>query len=268
MESRGKLFCVGVGPGDPELITLKAKKIIEESDVIFAPVKSVKVESFALETVRKVVEINGKEIIRLVFPMTTKEEKARPYWEEAWKKIKEKVLEGKKCVFVVEGDPLIYSTFNYVLEMANNEKPPFDIEIIPGISSFQLMSAKVKFPVADGDDVIVIMPASLKEKSGCRTAELRDDFKEIISFASSIFILKSGRVLGEIYSFLRDGVGQNGTEQRSKINEVRQNENQKFLAFFGELCGTENEFISELNPEILERKNHYFSIVFLKRNRE
>ena len=218
-----------------------------ESDVIFAPVKSVKVESFALETVKKIVELDGKEIVRLVFPMTTKEEKARPYWEKAWEKIKEKVLEGKKCVFVVEGDPLIYSTFNYILEMASsNGNPPFDIEIIPGISSFQIMSAKVKVPVADGDDVIVIMPASLKEKSGCRTAELRSDFSDILRFASSIFIMKAGRVLGEIHD---------------KIQK------ENFLAFFGELCGTENEFISEFNPEILERKNHYFSIVFLRKEK-
>ncbi len=238
----GRLYCVGVGPGDPELITLKGKTVIEKCEVIFAPIKSIHSESFALETVKKVVDISGKEIVKLLFPMTTKEEKLIPYWQRAYETIKDKVLSGIKSAFVVEGDPLIFSTFNSILRIIK-EKREFDVEIIPGISSFQLMGAKAKCPIADGDDILVVMPASIKERSGCRTAELREEFDDIFKIASTLFIMKSGRVADEI------------------IKKV----NGKGLALFGELVGTENEFITELSPEIAKRGNHYFSIIMIKK---
>ncbi len=238
-----RLYCVGVGPGDPELITIKGRNVIEGADVIFTPIKSLQSESFALEIIRKVVDLSGKEIIKLLFPMVTNEEKLIPYWEKAYNKIKEKLTENKKCVFIVEGDPLIYSTFNSILKMAK-DKNEFEVEIIPGISSFQAMAARLKVPIVDGDEILAIMPASFKEKSGCRTAELREDFEKIFDIASTIFIMKSGRVLPEL------------------INKLS---NKKTLAFFGELCSTEQEFISELTPQLIHRKNQYFSTVMIKK---
>lgn len=245
--SNKKLYCVGVGPGDPKLITIKGKEIIEQSEVIFAPIKSYHSESFALETISKVVDISGKEVIKLLFPMTTKEDKLKPYWEKAYDIIKGKVLDERRSVFVVEGDPLIYSTFNSILKIIN-ERKEFDIEIIPGISSFQLMGAKIKDVITDGDEILVVMPASIKERSGCRTAELRSEFEQIMKIASTTFIMKSGRVINDIIT--------------------RLNGDKKYKAFFGELVGTENEFISELNPEIARRENQYFSIVMIRRPRE
>ena len=245
------LYCVGVGPGDPSLITIRAKEIIDNSDVVFCPVKSVHSESFALEIVKKVCDLQGKEIQKLIFPMTTKEEKARPYWFSAYEKIRERVLEGKKCVFVVEGDPLIYSTFNSIINIIK-EKREFEIEIVPGISSFQILASRLAIPIVDGDEILVIMPASIKEKSGCRTAELRPEFDEIINLASTIFIFKCGRVIGEIRKKLE--------ERRSESMK----KNGEFLAFFGELCGTENEFISNLD-ELNKTDLHYFSTLMLKK---
>lgn len=238
-----KLFCVGIGPGDPKLLTIKGKEIIESSEVLFAPVKSVHSESFALETIKKIINIEGKEINHLLFPMTTNEYKLKPYWEKAYEKIREKVLEGKRCVFIVEGDPLIYSTFNSVLTVIK-EKKEFDVEIVPGISSFQAMACSLKIPVVDGDEILVITSASYKESSGCRTAKLRDDFEKILDISDIVFVMKSGRVINEIIQ-RKDG----------------------FAGFFGELCGTESEFTSELNPELQNRKNHYFSTILLKRKK-
>ncbi len=238
-----RLFCVGVGPGDPKLLTIKGKEIIESSEVIFSPIKSAQSESFALEIIKKIINLEGKEICPLLFPMTTKEEKLKPYWEKAYEKIREKIFEGKKCVFIVEGDPLIYSTFNNVLEIIK-KKQDFEVEIIPGISSFQAMSASLKIPIIDGDDVLVITSASYKESSGCRTAELRDDFQRILDVSDTVFVMKAGRV----------------------ISQILQNKN-GFSAFFGELCGTESEFISELKPELQNRKNHYFSTILMKKQR-
>lgn len=236
-----RLFCVGVGPGDPKLLTIKGKEIIETSEVIFSPVKSVQSESFALETIKKIIKLEDKEIYPLLFPMTTNEEKLKPYWEKAYEKIREKIFEGKNCVFIVEGDPLIYSTFNNILEIIK-KKQEFDVEIIPGISSFQAMSASLKIPVVDGDEVLVIASASYKESSGCRTAKLRDDFQKILNISDTIFLMKAGRV----------------------VSQILQNKN-GFLTFFGELCGTESEFISELKPELQDRKNHYFSTILMKK---
>lgn len=239
-----KLYCVGVGPGDPKLITIKGKEIIESAEILFAPIKSVHSESFALETVKKVVDIRDKKVVKLIFPMTTKEEKLKPYWEKAYEEIREYVLSWRICVFLVEGDPLIYSTFNSVLEIIK-ERKEFDVEIIPGISSFQVLAAKLKIPVADGDDVITILPASYKESSGCRTAKLRNDFSKILDFSDTVFVMKSGRVIKDILGVV----------------------NGRFVGFFGELCGTENEFLSFLDEKLAERQNHYFSTVMLKKRK-
>jgi precorrin-2/cobalt-factor-2 C20-methyltransferase len=244
---KNKLYCVGVGPGDPSLITIRGKEIIDSSEVIFCPVKSVHSESFALDIVKKICDLQDKEIYKLIFPMTTKEDKAKPYWISAYEKIREKIFEGKKCVFIVEGDPLLFSTFNNILNIIK-ERNEFDVEIVPGISSFQILASLLAIPIGDGDEIVVIMPASIKEKSGCRTAELRPEFDEILKLASTIFVFKSGRVIDEIKRKLEENKSKNG----------------KFLAFFGELCGTENEFISPLE-ELNKKEFHYFSTLMLKK---
>lgn len=235
-----KLYCVGVGPGEPKLLTIAAKDVIESAEVIFAPTSSRRLKSFALDVVRMVADVKHKRVVPLTFPMTLDRARRNMYYERAYRKIKEVVLSGKTCVLLVEGDPLIYSTFVYILELIVQRKE-FDVEIIPGISSFQLMAARLKVPIVSDGEVLSVVSASYEESDGKRTARLPQGFRRILKSSDTIFIMKAAKVISEI---LREKKG--------------------FIGFFGELCGTEKEFLSELTDELIKRKNHYFSTVMLK----
>ena len=241
----GKVWIVGVGPGDPELLTLKAKKILEESEVIFYPVKRRGADSFALSVVSKVVKLDRKELIELLFPMTTKTEKLKPFWQKAVEKvIRKSKVERKRCAVVVEGDPLLYSTTNHILKMLCEE---VEVEVVPGISSFQLMACALKEPVATDDEVVVICSPTFREQSGCRSAKLRDDFDRIVQVADSIFIFKSGKVLGELFEFL--------------------SKNSSFNSWFGQMIGTDEQILERFSSETLQKPTKYFSMLFLKKRK-
>lgn len=133
-----KFYGVGIGPGDPELITLKAINTIKKCDYVFIP------KSKGTSTAKEISEeyIKDKEIIELEFPMG--EDNSERYNEAA--KIIDKTLKsGQTCVFLTLGDPMTYSTYIYLmLEVKNYD---IEIETIPGITSFAASTSKLNLPL-------------------------------------------------------------------------------------------------------------------------
>lgn len=156
----GIFYGVGVGPGDPELITLKAINIIKKADVIFAPKTDKNNKSIVLNIVRKYIK-DSTEIIIQTFPMTIKRIKK----EEAWERNKDEILnslkDGKSVVFVTLGDPMIYSTYIYILKLLKKDKYP--IITIPGIPSFCDIASKSNIALSEGDEILRIVPATIEE---------------------------------------------------------------------------------------------------------
>lgn len=158
---KGKLYGIGVGPGDPELLTLKAIKTLEKADVIICPKGKKGGDSIALEIARE--HINPLAEIKLqVFPMVYCQDTLESHWQENIRGIEEDLAEGKKVAFITLGDPLLYSTYIYILKVLKEKN--YDIETIPGITSFGATASTVNLPLAEGDETLTILPLIKEEE--------------------------------------------------------------------------------------------------------
>lgn len=154
----GKLYGVGVGPGDPELLTLKAVKIIRACDVIAVPGKEPREAAAYKIAYSACPEIEDKELLGIHMPMT-KDEKELEKSHEAGARILEHILnQGKDAAFLTLGDPCIYSTYLYLHERII--KRGYEAELVSGIPSFCAASARVNMGLGKKAEQIHVIPAS------------------------------------------------------------------------------------------------------------
>lgn len=148
-----KLYGLGTGPGDPELLTLKAVKILKEANIIFAPLS--KGKNMALDTVKEYVK--DKEIVYLDFPMGSV---TNEVYKENAEIIINNINEGESGVFITIGDPTFYSTFINMLEFLQNK---IYLEIISGIPSFVAAAGRGLFPLAFTGEKFAVVDKIPKE---------------------------------------------------------------------------------------------------------
>ncbi|RZN38531.1 MAG: precorrin-2 C(20)-methyltransferase, partial [Methanophagales archaeon ANME-1-THS] len=153
-----KLYGIGVGPGDPELLTLKAYRILKEVDMIVAPRSRENKRSLALLTIEGIIKEreNLPIVVEPVFPMTKDREKLELYWRKAREEVLEK---GKGCetiAFVTMGDPSMYSTFYRFLAIFKDAVD--GIDVIPGVTSFSACSSIAQVPLVEGNEIVSIIP--------------------------------------------------------------------------------------------------------------
>lgn len=159
--SFGKLYGVGAGPGDPELMTLKAVRLLKQVPVLALPRSSDWGSSKAWEIVSpNVGEVPDQERLFLTFPMRKDPELLRPAFDKAFAAIGERLAAGKDVAFVTEGDPSLFSTFIYLADAAKRLWPEVEIEIIPAVSSVLAVPAVSGVPLADGHERIAILPGT------------------------------------------------------------------------------------------------------------
>ncbi len=163
-----KLYGVGTGPGNEEYLTIKAINVIKESTVIFAP--SNKGKNMALDTVKDFVE--DKKIVFLDFPMGRVEER---HYERAADIIKKEIPEKGSGVFLTIGDPLIYSTFIYIMERVMERD--IEVEIVPGIPSFLASAALSKKPLTIKGENFLLCDGDIDE--------------DMLEYCDSVAILKT-----------------------------------------------------------------------------
>jgi len=186
------VFAVGVGPGDPELLTRKAERVLRQVDVVLAPVSNPSEASVALETVREFLDEGRQEIIVHQFPMTSDKNRLIPAWQEAAALMAERVAAGKNVAFITIGDPLLYSTFIYLLRIFRESYPQIAIEIVPGISSINTAAAVACVPLAEADERIAIIPA---------TAGMEKIIEALATY-DTVVLLKVKPVYGDILEVL------------------------------------------------------------------
>ncbi|MGG7177023.1 cobalt-factor II C(20)-methyltransferase [Clostridium paraputrificum] len=157
------LYGIGVGPGDSELLTVKAVRAIENCDLVVAPSAIDGGDSIALDTAREYIR-EGTEVVIKHFPMGTKDriEKVK----EAYDYIEEKLREGKNVAFLTIGDPYVYSTYIHLLK--HMEEMGFHVETIPGITSFCAAASIVNRTLVVGNEPMLVLPAS-------RVKDIRDE---------------------------------------------------------------------------------------------
>lgn len=150
----GTLYGVGVGPGDPELLTLKAVRIIEQAPVIALPVSG-SGDSAVLAIAGS--HIDPQRVLELDMPMTMDAQKLADSHDQAFKAIQERLDAGQDVTFLTLGDPSVYSTFTPLMKRAKERG--YRCQVIPGVPSFCAVAARLQWPLAERDEPLVILPA-------------------------------------------------------------------------------------------------------------
>jgi precorrin-2/cobalt-factor-2 C20-methyltransferase len=173
----GRFIGLGVGPGDPELITVKAVKALQTADIICIPKSYVHKPSLAFTMIKSILDERQKpaEILELIFPMTKDELCNKALWDKNADIIAEKAAEGKTIAFITIGDPMFYSTFIYLYQTLKEDYPNMPLEIIPGVTSMTACAASAKIPLAEKDEVISVIPSDLDPKLVEETAKHSDN---------------------------------------------------------------------------------------------
>ena len=180
----GCLYGVGVGPGDPELVTLKAQRVLQRVPLVCVPQSDSSVDSFALSIAREFIDTERQEILRFAFP-TDDAEGAAEVWERAAATLAGRLQGGQDAAFITEGDPMLFSTFSYVLESIKANYPEIAVEIIPGVSSVMAAAARASVPLVTHGQRLAILPAVYGI----------DDLREAIANYDTIVLMKVNRVL-------------------------------------------------------------------------
>ena len=161
MTKLGTFYGIGVGPGDPELLTVKAIRAIKETDVIIAPKTEKKEGSVALEIAKPYLKADI-EIVYQVFPMVKDFAESPEVFIENKNEILSILKTGKNVSFLTIGDPMFYSTYIYVFNLLSEEN--IKIETIPGVPAFLAIASRIGRPIAFGNDILSIIPATADAK--------------------------------------------------------------------------------------------------------
>lgn len=177
----GKLIGIGVGPGDPELLTLKAVKTLKTVPIICAPKSSEHKPSLALSIVQTILDDRDEEYVTIepIFPMIEDKEELERYWADAAKLMMDELDEGRDVSFITLGDPSIYSTFSYIARIIRGNG--YYVEMIPGITSFTGCAASAGITLGEKDEIILVVP------------KVDQRLDEILPHADTAVIMKTSR---------------------------------------------------------------------------
>lgn len=194
-DSMPELICVGCGPGDPELLTVKAVNAIKNADLIMCPTSREGKPSIALSVVSSLLD-HGKnqEIVNLVFPMTKDKDTLENTWQKNSQIIAKSVLSGKKVVYLTVGDPYLYSTWIYLHREISAKYPDINITVIPGIVSMFTFASKVGISLAEGSEKMAVIPSCYDLTK----------VKEIAKNCDTMVFLKDGRYFDQVIQLLRE----------------------------------------------------------------
>lgn len=193
LKNSSKLYGVGLGPGDPGLVTLKAKQILDKVDVVFAPRGSEEGSSLARTIVESVTETK-KKFVELTFPMTTDKIILNKYWINAARMIAQEIQKGKEVAFVTIGDPFIYSTYTYLLKTLKSNFKGIDVETVPGVTAFNAASCRLQFPLVEGSQKLAVLPV---------TASL-NGLRQALTEFDTVVLMKVGAKLNKVVCLLKE----------------------------------------------------------------
>lgn len=237
----GKLYVIGVGPGDPELLTLKAVRILREVSCICVPKGREEGSSLALSIAERAVSLAGKEIIEAHFPMkkTRSQEndvcKLDTKWHETVENVLSRLSKGIDVAFITIGDPSIYSTFFYLFDRLLELNPDLNIEMVPGVSSINAAASRAGISLGLADEKIAILPATYT-----------DNLKEVLEKFDTVVLMKVHRVFESVIAIL-DSMGLSGN------------------AIYVSRAGMEDEKIFREITDVGKDDLNYFSMVIVRK---
>jgi len=169
----GTLYGIGVGPGDPDLIPVKAVKILQKVDVIFTASSTKNDHSLAVRVADP--HLPAKTPVHtLPFPMSRDRETVCAAWAENARTVLEFLEHGQNAAFLTMGDPMTYSTFSYLMRTMHNLAPHILITTIPGITSYQAAAAATNTPLVEGEENLLLL-SGVKGGNGIRESSMQAD---------------------------------------------------------------------------------------------
>lgn len=231
---KGKLYGIGVGPGDPELVTLKAKRLLEEVDCIAIPKPGANKESLAMSIVGSMLG-EEKDILELLFPMSFNKRLLAESWSEAVSQVKSRLDEGRDVAFITLGDPTVYSTYMYLHKMIRQQG--YETEIVPGITSFCAAAARVGISLAENRETLAVVPSAYD----CR------DLGEILESFENVVLMKiSGK-----FADLREKLVAKGLDDKAVLVSK---------------CGLDGEMVEFDLGKVDGETLSYFTTMIIKKN--
>ena len=230
----GDFYGIGVGPGDSELITLKALRIIKSVDCIFAPRADSKGSSLALDIVSDVCE--GKRVVEQVYPMVKDKSQLETAWLASANEIKRELDAGNSVAYLTIGDPLTFSTYCYLLQQLSKIIPSQKIHTIPGITSYNAAASLANFSLIEQSEKLAIIPVSSNI----------DELRSVLNSFDTVILMKVAKKLDEVIELLED---------MDLVDNL----------LFASYIGHENEFITRDLLSLKGAGKGYLSIIIVRK---
>ena len=231
----GEFYGIGVGPGDSELVTLKAVRIIKSVDCIFAPRADSKGSSLALDIVKDVCK--GKRVVEQVYPMVRDKAKLEAAWMASANEIKSEIESGNNVAYLTIGDPLTFSTYCYLLQQLSKIIPSQNIHTIPGITSYNAAASLANFSLIEQNDRLAIIPIS----------EDVNELRPILNSFDTVILMKVAKKLDEVIALL---------EEMELIDK----------SLFASYIGFNNEFITRDLLSLKGEGKGYLSVIIVRKS--
>ncbi len=176
----GCLYGVGVGPGDPELLTLKAVRVLKSAPIVFAPQAEGSRDSLALTVARSCIDESRQRLIYASFVMGGTSDSV---WADAAERIARYLLRGEDVAFLTQGDPLLYGSFMYVMVKVQVAHPQIPIEVVPGVTSITASASRAKLPLVSHGERLAVIPAMYGI----------DDLRDVLARSDTVVLMKVNR---------------------------------------------------------------------------
>ncbi|WP_037572113.1 precorrin-2 C(20)-methyltransferase [Spirochaeta cellobiosiphila] len=219
-----RLYGIGIGPGEAELLTLKAKRLLEEADIVFAPKARIKSDSLALDIVLK-AGVEPSKIKELEFPMVLDKTLLARKWKDAADQILTLLPQGKTGAFITLGDPSIYSTWTYLKKALLDKSDHIEVNTVPGISTMNAAAAVLDKELVIGKQKMALIPLPRN----------LDEIEGLLSYFDTIVIYKVSNRLKEFQELMArldltdhcalvSRVGLEGEKIFPSLNDIHQEE--------------------------------------------
>lgn len=207
-EQLGTLYGIGVGPGDPEMLTLKAFRVLKDAEVVFAPTGGKGGGSLARRIVEGLLEgQSANRFQELEFPMSSDPAVLRRHWCENARTVRDACRTHRTIVFLTLGDPSIYSTFAYLVEELSSLEPSLQVVTVPGISTMSLAAGRFNLPLLTGSQRLVLTPLP----------EELETLREVLHRFDTVVIYKIGSRLQELKELLAEEGLERGAYFASRV---------------------------------------------------
>ncbi len=232
----GKFFGLGVGPGDPELLTLKAVNVLQSTDVLCVPKSKAEKDSLALSIVCQAVK-KDFTILELLFPMSTDTQVLNQHWDRAAEEVLERLNQGLNVTFITIGDPMFYSTYSYLLDRIRGRQAEIETQTVPGVTAFAACASFINEALTEGEEKLAVIPAAYGI----------EDLREVLRGFDNIVLMKVNKIFDQVVQLLTE-------------------ENMLDKAVFISRCGYPDQFFTNDLQSLVGKVKDYMSIMIIRKS--